>query len=213
MSRPISTSTPPRGCRSALTHCTAGALGALVAWSTTHDRVWVRVGALLCGGGATLWDGCMVEPGRLGARRGRVPVPHSTAPITLGGRPRGAPSGGGRDGPWADSELGGRGVPIIAGEEHAPPPPSWGVRPRLAWQHLWCLPFFSAIPALVMSAVWRAAQGSPHPHSSPAPNHWLAPPPTELAAPMLPEIFQRTSHTMQGQHARQERPPPPSDEH
>ena len=88
-SRPISTSTPPRGCRSALTHCTAGALGALVAWSTTRDRVRVRVGALLCGGGATLWDGCMVEPGRLGARQGRVPVPHSTAPITLGGRPRG----------------------------------------------------------------------------------------------------------------------------
>ena len=31
----------------------------------------------------------MVEPGRLGARQGRVPVPHSTAPITLGGCPRG----------------------------------------------------------------------------------------------------------------------------
>ena len=56
---------------------------------TTHDRVRVRVGALLCGGGATLWDGCMVEPGRLRARQGRVPVPHSTAPITLGGCPRG----------------------------------------------------------------------------------------------------------------------------
>ena len=60
-----------------------------MARSTTHDRVRVRVGALLCGGGATLWDGCMVEPGRLGARQGRVPVPHSTAPITLGGCPRG----------------------------------------------------------------------------------------------------------------------------
>ena len=36
-----------------------------------------------------MWDGCMVEPGRRGARQGRVPVPHSTAVITLGGRPRG----------------------------------------------------------------------------------------------------------------------------
>ena len=39
--------------------------------------------------GATRSDGCMVERGRLRARQGRVPVPHSTATITLGGCPRG----------------------------------------------------------------------------------------------------------------------------
>ena len=58
----------------------------------------------------------MVEPGRLGARQGRVPVPHSTAPITLGGCPRGVAGmgpgltrGGGGAPPRSLSGLCGRG--------------------------------------------------------------------------------------------------------
>ena len=51
----------------------------------THWGIAVRRGR----NPATLWDGCRVELGQRGAQQGRVPVPHSTAPITLGGLPQG----------------------------------------------------------------------------------------------------------------------------
>ena len=64
----------------------------------------------------------MVEPGRLGARQGRVPVPHSTAPITLGGCPRGVAGMG----PGLTRAGGGGG----GGESRrGPPAPPLGGRP------------------------------------------------------------------------------------
>ena len=67
----------------------------------------------------------MVEPGRLGARQGRVPVPHSTAPITLGGCPRGVAGMG----PGLTRTRGGGGAagPARRAPQRPPPPAPAGV--------------------------------------------------------------------------------------